>query len=163
MIAVHLLLVAADNDKYRSARNRLKEDYLLNEQKHYPRTLLQCFNMLKGWSIDHIRHDLANNRLEVAFNTVGEEEDQESKTGAVLVNKVTSNSTTITILLTVLRRSTRTEQFFMFKVGPLKKKTLEMLMKRRAVPEGYMPLLICHQKYLRLSSSTQQWEPEVGF
>jgi hypothetical protein len=64
-----------------SARNRLKEDYLLNGQNNYPRTLLQCFNMLKGWSIDRVRHEPANNRLGVAFNTVGEEEEQESENG----------------------------------------------------------------------------------
>jgi hypothetical protein len=86
MLGVHLLM-AADDDKYRSARNRLKEDFLLNGQNNYPRTLLQCFNMLKGWSIDRTRHEPAGNRLGVAFNTVGEEEDQESETGAVLVNK----------------------------------------------------------------------------
>jgi hypothetical protein len=80
MLGVHLLM-AADDDKYRSARNRLKEDYLLNGQNNYPRTLLQCFNMLKGWSIDRVRHEPANNRLGVAFNTVREEEEQESENG----------------------------------------------------------------------------------
>lgn len=85
MLAIHLLM-GADDDRFKGARSRLKEDYLLNGQNNYPRTLLQCFNLLKGWSTERPRSDPAANKLGVAFNTVGDEEDH-AEDGTALVNK----------------------------------------------------------------------------
>ena len=75
MIAIHFLL-GADQDIYGSLLSNLRRLYLMNNKNEYPKDLTSAYSLLKGWSADR-SGKITRQQLGVAFNTNGNEEDDE--------------------------------------------------------------------------------------
>ena len=80
MMAIHMLM-GADRDRFGSAIEDFEHAYLMDNRNRYPKTLHDCFTLLKSWKKAGLRQ---NNplRVGVSFNTVGGDDGD----GAAFVN-----------------------------------------------------------------------------
>ena len=72
------LIQNVDSNKFESLTESYDRDFLSGNNK-YPQTPLEAYNLLKGWHKSKAKQ--TNNKVGVAFNTLGDEED-----GDALVN-----------------------------------------------------------------------------
>jgi hypothetical protein len=75
MMAIHMLK-GADGDRYRNAIKDFECAYLMDCKNTYPKTLNDCYTLLKGWkkSASLKRHPMKQG---VLFNTVGDHNEVE--------------------------------------------------------------------------------------
>ncbi len=73
MLAMQLLL-NSDKEQYGSLIEEFDRDFLSGINK-YPKTLHDAFNLLKGWNKKKVVN--RNYQVGIAFNTMGEEEEEE--------------------------------------------------------------------------------------
>ena len=71
MMGMHLLM-GADHDRFKSAIKEFEHAYLMDKRNNYPKTLHDCYTLLKGWKKGN-NHQQNPNRVGVSFNTIGED------------------------------------------------------------------------------------------